>query len=277
MTSAKRESTLRCAEVQRFCDAFVDGEFGDVERAELETHLTACVPCEELVREQLAWKRAVKDAAPREQAPDVLRARMRVALDAEPSPGVLAALDALPLAQSEAVPERRSLFTRSLPYAAAASVALMLVVSRGRHAGVTEDVIAKHSRNLPMEVQGRSDEVRRWYADKVDFPVRPPTFGNVRQVALRGGRLANVRERQAAYLLYDMNGNKVSVFIFDPGELPLEARRHTVVGNREVYLDGERGYNVALYRDNGVGYAIASELDQDQMLKLVSAAVTPGN
>ncbi len=135
-------------------------------------------------------------------------------------------------------------------------------------------MIAKHQRNLPIEVTGRSEEVRRWYADKVDFPVRMPSFGGLRPWRFAGGRLANVRERQAAYLVYDVDGNKVSVFIFDPGEMPIEARRHQTIGNREVYLDGDRGYNVALYRDHGVGYAIASDMDQGEMLKLVSAAVS---
>ena len=81
--------------------------------------------------------------------------------------------------------------------------------------------------------------------------------------------------KQAAYLVYDVNGNKVSVFIFDANDVPIESRRKTVVGNREVYLDQEHGYNVALFRDHGVGYAIASELDQDQMMKLVSSAGFP--
>ena len=57
-------------------------------------------------------------------------------------------------------------------------VAVVLLVTRGQHAAVTADVIAKHQRNLPLEITGRSDEVRRWYADKVDFPVRPPSFAN---------------------------------------------------------------------------------------------------
>ena len=48
-----------------------------------------------------------------------------------------------------------------------------------------------------------------------------------------------------------------------------------MIGNRDVYFDQEHGYNVALFRDRGVGYAIASDLDQDQMVKLVSSAVSP--
>ena len=82
--------------------------------------------------------------------------------------------------------------------------------------------------------------------------------------ALRGGRLASIGDKQAAYLVYDINGDKVSVFIFDAGDLPIESRRKTVIGNREVYFDQEHGYNVALFRDRGVGYAIASDLDKSR-------------
>jgi hypothetical protein len=55
----------------------------------------------------------------------------------------------------------------------------------------------------------------------------------------------------------------------------IDARKKAVVGNREVYFDEEHGYNVAMFRDRGVGYAIAGDLDQDQMMRLVSSAVTP--
>ena len=270
-----------CAGVWRFVDTYLDEEFGELERAEFEAHLESCASCTATVREQSAWKQAVRQAAPREKISDVLRARLDGALAAESAAvtqldQALATAAAAPTAAATASGRGgRSVASavKHWPYAAAAGIALTMLVTRGKHAPLTADVIAKHQRNLPVEVSGRSDEVRRWYADKVDFPVRPPSFANVRQVAFRGGRLANVQERQAAYLLYEVNGNKVSVFIFDPGELSIESRRHALVGDREVYLDAERGYNVATYRDQGVGYAIASDVDQDQMLKLVSAAV----
>jgi anti-sigma factor RsiW len=255
---------LRCAGIWRFTDTYLDGEFGEAERAEFEAHLETCEACRTSVREQAAWKKAIAAAAPRDKAPDVLRARLRVALDAAPPPG----------AEEETRPSR---WWSYAPYAAAACVALGMFVTHNQHALVTADVIAKHQRNLPLEISGRSsDEVRRWYVDKVDFPVRPPAFlsNGVEKVALRGGRLANVRDHQAAYLLYDVNGNKVSVFIFDPGEMPIEASKHELVGNHEVFLDEEHGYNVAVYRDHGVGYAIASDMDEGQMMRLVSAAVS---
>ena len=263
-----------CEGVWRFCDAFLDGEFGDVERAEFEAHVEGCPDCQPIVRAQAAWKQAVRSSAPREQAPDLLRARVVALLEKEAvaKDALKAQLDT-DLAAVAVVP-KRSFVARAWPYAACASIAAALLVTRGPHAGVTADLIAKHQRNLPMEISGGSDNVRRWYADKVDFPVRPPVFVGAHPGALRGGRLANVRDHQAAYLFYEVDGNKVSVFVFDAGEVPMEARRHQIIGNREVYFDAERGYNVALYRDHGVGYAIAGDLDQDQMMTLVSSAVS---
>jgi anti-sigma factor RsiW len=272
---------LRCAGVWRFTDTYLDGEFGEKERAEFEAHLDGCEACRAQVREQAAWKQSVRAAAPRERAPDMLRARLTAALAKEPAPSSA-------LVPAAGNGPKRSLGARLVsysPYAAAAAVAAAVLLTRGQHGAVTADIIAKHQRNLPLEISGQPEAVRRWYADKVDFPVRPPAFpasfpaigatvGGIQHVALRGGRIGNVRDRQAAYLQYDVDGNRVSVIIFDPGEMPIEARRHAFIGDREVFFDGDRGYNVALYRDHGVGYAIASDMDQGQMMRLVSAAVS---
>ena len=122
---------------------------------------------------------------------------------------------------------------------------------------------------------GGNEQVKKWYADKVDFPVRVPQLCKQAACTLRGGRLASIGDKQAAYLVYDVNGDKVSVFIFDASDLPIETRRKTVIDNREVYFDQEHGYNVALFRDRGVGYAIASDMDQEQMVKMVSSSLSP--
>jgi len=148
------------------------------------------------------------------------------------------------------------------------------MISKVQWSPVAADVVANHQRNPPIEVSGGSEQVKKWYSDKVDFPVRPPQFRNL-SAALRGGRLASIGDKQAAYLVYDINGNKVSVFVFDPSELPIEARKKQVIGNREVFFDEEHGYNVAMFRDRGVGYAIAGDMNREEMSKLVSAAIAP--
>jgi mycothiol system anti-sigma-R factor len=258
---SREAQALRCAGIQRFVDCYLDGEFAERDRGEFEAHLAECEICREKVRVQAEWKKQIKAAAPREQAPAALRNRIKRSIARE--------APAQPLSW-------RRWTVRVMPVAAASGVLLTLLVSKVQWSPVAADVIAKHQKmaagTLPIEVTGGPDQLKQWYANKVDFPVRPLQLP---QAALRGGRLANIGDKQAAYLVYDINGDKVSVFVFDPADLPMEAQRKAVIKNREVYFDQERGYNVALFRDHGVGYAIASDLDSDQMMKLVSGAVSP--
>ncbi len=255
MSDAQR-ALLRCAGVQRFVDAYLDGEFADSDRAELEAHVQSCEPCRNKVRAQADWKAAIKAAAPCEQAPAGLKNKVQRAIAREAKP----------------LPPLRKWAVRVMPVAAAAGLLISMGISRVNWSPMAADVVAKHQRNLPIEITGGADQLRKWYSDKVDFPVRPLILPHG---SLRGGRLANIRDRQAAYLVYDVQGNKVSVFIFDPRDLQFDSRRKTVVSNHEVFLDEERGYNVALFRDRGIGYAIAGEMDPDQMIKLVGSAVQP--
>ena len=236
---------LRCAGIQRFVDTYLDGEFAESDRHEFEAHLAGCEPCRHRVKVQAEWKVAVRAAAPREKAPAALRNRVQRSI-AKESRGTQAK-------------SWRSFATRVLPVAAAAGLVGSLMVARLSLSPVAADLIAKHQRNLPTEVSGSSEQVKRWYADKVGFPVKPPSLCNA--CSLRGGRLAEVANQQAAYLVYDLNGNKVSVFIFDPASVSLELPQRATVDNRDVYLDQEHGYNVAVFRNHGVGYAIAGDLD----------------
>jgi mycothiol system anti-sigma-R factor len=254
---SKEAGALRCAGIQRFVDCYLDGEFAESDRGEFEGHLAECESCRAKVRTQAEWKKEIKAAGPHEQAPAALRNRIKRSIAKETQPAQMS---------------WRKWAVRVMPVAAASGMLLTLIVSKVQWSPVAADVIAKHQRQLPMEVAGGADQVKKWYADKVNFPVRPLDLPHA---ALRGGRLTNIGDKQAAYLVYDFNGDKVSVFIFDPSDLPMEAQRKTVVKNREVYLDQERGYNVALFRDRGLGYAIASDLDSDKMIQLVSGAVTP--
>jgi mycothiol system anti-sigma-R factor len=257
----KELAALRCAGVRRFVDTYLDGEFAESDRVELEQHLESCDECRAHVKAQADWKAAVKAAAPREAAPAALRNRIQRSIARESSPA---------RAMVRAGANRRWA-AKVLPMAAAAGVLGTLIFSRVSFTPVAADVIAKHSKRLPLEVAGDPAAIAKWYADKLDFRFQPPPLA---KAALQGGRLSSVGDHQAAYLVYDLNHHKVSVFVFDASDLPIEAHQKRVIGNREVYFDEGRGYNVAMYRDRGVGYAIASDMDPDKMYELVSSAVT---
>ena len=245
---------FRCNEVDQVVDAFVDGEFAVEDRTAMEQHLVGCTGCARRLRSHAAIKAAVKEALPRPAMPSDLAHRVRVALadEVEQSPGARA----------------RRLLWVALPAAAAAFVIGVAATYHGS-SPVTEEAIATY-RRMPVEVRGSDAEVRAWFANKVDFAVRPPRLP---QAELVGGRLAKMGDRQAAYLVYDISGDKVGVLMFDPRDLPMEGARHAQVGGREVYLDGQRGYHVASFRDQDLGYVFTSDIDESRMLELLSNAV----
>lgn len=253
------KEALRCAGISRFVDTYLDGEFAETDRAEFEMHLGDCESCRGKVRVQAEWKAAIKAAAPREQAPAALRNRVARSIARESKPML----------------SWRQWAARAMPAAAAVGLVATYLISNVQWSPVAADVVSKwHGKPLPVEVSGGNDQVKQWFNGKVDFPVRVPHICS-QNCSLRGGRLASLGDKQAAYLIYDVNGDKVSVFVFDASDLPIEARKKAMIADHEVYFDQEHGYNVALFRDRGVGYAIASDLDQEQMMKLVSSAVAP--
>ncbi len=246
-----------CRETERFVDAYLDGEFGSEDRTALEEHLGVCASCAEEVRFQAGFRTVLRKAAPRPLTPVGLRSRIGDALAKQPPPQ----------------PLWHRVAWLSAPAAAAAALLVLTLRAPQAAPPMVEDAIARHRRDLPIEVAGGADQVKAWFANKVDFAVRPPRLP--KNSKLRGARLANIANREAAYLLYDIDGEKVSVLVFDPNAVPMEARHHRQVGNHEVYLDGQRGYNVALYRDRDIGYAFTAGMDEDRMFQLVSAAVEP--
>ena len=125
--------------------------------------------------------------------------------------------------------------------------------------------------DLPVDVTGGHDKLRAFFSHRLNFAMRPPNLPA--RATLRGARLVSLRDQQAANLIYDVDGEKVSVLVFDPEDMPVQASRHRQVGEYDVFLDGQRGYNVAMFRDRDVGYAFTSDMSEDRMMQLGSAAV----
>jgi anti-sigma factor RsiW len=243
---------MDCVDVNQFMDAYIDGEFAAQDRVEMERHFEQCEPCRGEARRQAQWKAAIRARMPRPNAPYGLHMRVSRALD-----------------QEIAAPSLwRRLSWRLAPTVLAAGVLATLLIRVEPTSPVVQESILDHRLNWPVEVAGPDpDGVSTWFRGKVDFPVRPPRFDN--QVRLLGGRLGHLGQQHAAYLVYSMQGgHKVSVFVY-PGNIPIEAPRRIVVRDRPVYVGDESGYRVALFRDRGIGYALASDLDESELVRLV--------
>lgn len=248
---------MNCQEVQKFLQAYLDGEFDARESAEITAHLETCEQCLEAARFEELYRNQIKRLAPRQSAPPALRGRLRRALD-------------------EVEPEQRFALGRRLWWAIPAAAALLLVVGVGlsgqiRRGGpdLVEQSISWHRRQLPMDVSGPSFErVRQFLQDKVPFAVRQPAL-NAPDLRLVGARLLNLGAQPAAYLTYQQGSRRISVFVYDPSAVPANGREVRVGGQR-LRLRGARGYNVLMYTAGGTGYAVTADMDDQQLMRLVA-------
>ncbi len=246
---------MKCREIKKLLDAYVDGELETGRMIEVDTHLEECEGC----RAQVLVKRRLKSELfdiSRAQAPAHLKQQILVLSNRRRRLRTVTALAAGPLAAAAAL-----LIVFALPEDQVADEPLTAVV---------EDIVERHARELPMEVEGTDPkQAASWFRGKVDFPVHAPKL-NLQQASFRGARLSNVRSHQAAHMTYNVDGRRLTVMIFNPRTAMLRGGQPVKVGNRDVLLGRRNGYNVAVFLDGDMAYALSSDLPRDRLLEVVA-------
>src|SRR5262245_59240216 len=126
--------TMLCAEVQRFIDAYIDGEFADDDRAEMDRHFAACEACRAEANRQQHWKSMVRARLSRPSAPYGLHARIQRALDNESAPPPL---------------WRRISWRLAPAVVAAGALAMLIFQVQQPTSPLVRSSILDHTRNLP--------------------------------------------------------------------------------------------------------------------------------
>lgn len=266
-------------------DLYVDGELAELERGEMEALLNRCDKSRAEVRRRQELKDELRQLGDEAHVCDDFRARLssglsrcELELDSNDSPasrwwGYGAAAAVVPLALGGAFLASNG--SPDAPIPAGASVSES-VPAEGRVMGAAEirspivdESIRWHRRQMPVEVTGPDPGyVTSWFEDKVSFAMNVPVFeGNVN---LLGGRLIQVQQSDSAFLVYETEGTKLSVLVFD-GDL-FDAGDESEDGVSTIYVDNSSGYNVALVEVRGVGYALTSVLEQDELVRLAESA-----
>jgi anti-sigma factor RsiW len=209
-------------DVEAQVDAYLDGELAPMEAGEVEAHLADCASCARFRDDRLALRTAIAAQAPRFEAPEALRGRVRAALRQAAAP---------PPARRPA----RPLASRWL--ALAASLALVAVGSWRLAAGhtaseiLTDEVLASHVRSLMPGhlsdvVSTDQHTVKPWFNGRLDFSPPVHDFAG-RGYPLLGGRLDYVNGRPVAALVYGRRQHLINVFLWPAagaggGGAPLE-------------------------------------------------------
>lgn len=293
-TDAHRDA---CKSTSRLLGAQVDGELDAVKTLDVEDHLAACETC----RERMALDRAIRGSlkkAVRTTAPDEMKARLMAAMagarareakrDAEIEDSPRAVSASTPTSTNTRRPTMLRHWRTMIPLASAAAVALAWgaaskqplasTPSSESNAGIdllNQFVDVHRSRMRPETPDPK--EVRQ-FEREVGVRVHVPQLQqNARFV---GGRLLPVQGGESAAMLqYEVRQGasvqRVSVFIYDPNKVKIGDPNLSprAIGTAEVRVGQTRGYTVAIRQGaDGVGYAVASDLDPDSSASIVAAA-----
>ncbi len=282
---------MRCEQVQKYIDAYMDGELEATPAVELEQHLDGCAPCSDALATARMVKGAVREHVAAERAPAALRERIAAALD-----------DAAATEGEGGIWQVR----RSMMGFAAAAAVLLGVIGTYVYSGypgspgpaldraslasfpteIFSDVVDRHVRQLPTEIETDAPEkAASWFRGKVDFRVGSVQFDqpNVRFV---GGRVSNVGAHRAAELYYSVGDSRLTLVVFQPspsvrsalredGDVSTWGGRRERVGERTVTYRTVRGYTVPVFQHGDVAYAFTGDLDRAQLLRLAAAARLP--
>lgn len=265
------DGELGCENFEPFVDTYIDGEFGERENAEMEAHLSVCESCRQKVQRQVEFKEHIREQLADEQAPRELR------------DGVLAQIEELETQRQKETTRRRWGSVARLGWVAgplAAVAALMFVVpeftvapAASNPVPVIDHTVDWHQGNFPLEVvTADTGEAEKWFEDKVDFSVRIPQFNDER-VNLLGGRIAHIEDRRAAFVLYEVDGAKLSAILFDGDGVKVPRERLRRIEDRDIAWLNQQGYGVAVVQDGGVTYAMTSDLSEERFLGLVADSV----
>jgi hypothetical protein len=279
-----------CQRLDRLLSAYVDDELDAIHCLEVEEHVDCCGDCAELVA-TLRATRASLQRVSKVSAPMSLRERIGQTLEmdevAEEAPSSRPAEPAAERASSPPTGPTLVKLRYVVPLAAAATLALVLGASQlgrqngaGSYAagspsaaaasasfeGLIDELVRQHIQPPPVETD--DPEQLSKFEPHIGVRLQRPRFHEARWVGARMQQNAALMQ----YILRDRH--RVSIYVFDPQRVPLRASRlhPRHVGSRDVFVGRVRGYSVAASECDGIGYALASDLTDEESVRMLVAA-----
>jgi anti-sigma factor RsiW len=242
---------MTCPELDPLIYPYLDGELDEAERGHLEAHAAGCAGCRSRLSREAAFQGALRRSAQlrtRAPAPEALREMLRAGIRKE---------------------NRRVQMLSWARWGSAALVAatasvVYLEIRPGHREQILEDATLRYQRRLPFELtQANRADVERWFGDKMSIRVPLP---HVPGATIAGARLSNLREHDAAYVVYQLapseqrggEDRRLGLFVLadEAREIP------SVTAWPEIGVRSVRGFSVASWRSGGLVYELVSDMDE---------------
>lgn len=275
---------MSCRQVTALMDAFLDGELPAEGVFEVEDHLATCDACAERERFEMALRGSMKRVTAADALPSAgFEARVAGALRAERE---------RILEPRSAPPPSRSRRTAMLPLFLAAATTFCFVAFLNRHVGMTSPAVPAPAPAAPVAAAMMNPE--QVLEELVDYHAKPPepeitepghlldlqpeVGVPLRAPSLKqygaswvGATVVPMRNQHAAYLRYRISNHPVTVYVYDAHRVPLRGvLEPMVVHNQPVHVGERRGYTIAAREQHGIGYAVATDLNDEESAELVT-------
>jgi anti-sigma factor RsiW len=235
----------------------IRGRLAEPERTSFAQHLSTCAECSNIYERERALEKILAER-PTFSLPQALREKLTAQL-------------------TPAQPKRRfgRLAAVVLPSAAAAVFAGLLLFTHFQpNQRLLDEAVNDHLRVLyaehPIEIaSGGIHQVKPWFAGRLDFaPVL--SFSGDDEFPLEGGAIGLFVDRKAATFLFKHHLHSASLFVFRSDGLSWPLRADASAGALPASGAALRGFNVLLWRDGDLGYALVSDMDRSELGRLAA-------
>jgi anti-sigma factor RsiW len=244
---------MKCEEVHRLLDIYLDGELDFTQRLEVEQHLAGCPSCRSLIEEHREFRTFFVANVGTYESPPRLEAKVRAAL------------------RQEQAKARFSLFLQPWIYATAivlvAAFVALNILFPGAENQLSQQAVLLHSNSLSTEhlVDVASPDpkiVKPWLTARLDFA--PPVVGSPASgYSLVGGRVDVIQNRSVATLIYKNDKDDkdvVTLFCWPPKKDRLSDTDHSIEGHR-----------VSTWSTGQCNYILVSKLNSHAMDEFVDS------
>jgi len=262
---------MGCDDVRPRVLDLVRGQLAPSLAAEIAAHVDGCPGCAHLAEAESALSEVLERRLPQHAAPHALKRRLREQWPA-------------PVARPGWRPGRRG-----LAWGAAAALVVLVAAplaweqavrrpDREATAQLVGEAVNDHLRVLfsqqPLEVRtGGIHQVRPWFAGRLDFaPV--VRFAGDDEFPLKGGAIGYFVDRKAAIVVYQRGLHVITLLVFSAEHLPWPRGGGDAIAGVPARLDSARGFNVLLWREGALGYALVSDVEASALRTLAGRLVT---
>jgi anti-sigma factor RsiW len=280
-----------CRETRALAIDYAAGRLDRDARARFESHLEGCASCRDNAAVETALEDALDRRLPRYQAPAALKQALEerfLALPAaDEAPPALAKLVALsPPVVVPRTPRARRWIVPVLSAGAAAALTAVLMLAIGARAprpdggALVAEALSDHMRVVasthPLDVEsGGIHQVKPWFTGRIDFAPRV-AFSGDSDFPLVGGSLGYVFDRKSAVLVFKRRLHTITLLVFPPDGLAWPAQAPATVGRLSVVAQSRHGFQVLLWHDGDLGYALVSDVARAELETLATKIAGEG-